>query len=119
MSDIAIRDDIISQLNKKIEFRKKHIRENLLNIVEMSKTNEFLVDVADDYHKYNCHIKKQKQDQEKHLRTIIDYLDRLISEEKLTHASLEHAKMEQQRALQDIFYLKNEIDEIITDKISL
>ena len=83
--------------------------------MELSKENEYLKDVAQDYHRYNSHIKKQKQDQEQHLRTIIDYLDRLILEEKLTQESLMHAKSEQQRAFEKIAELKAEIDELITD----
>ena len=45
---------------------------------------------------------------------ILDYLDRLIMEEKLSSEALKHAKSEQARTMGEIENIKGELDQIMS-----
>ena len=62
-------------------------------------------------------MKSEKDSQRQYLEMIVDYLDRLILEEKLSTEALKHAKSEQLRAMSEINNIKEDINEIMSINI--
>lgn len=111
--ELAKRDIILRELQEEIEFRKKNIQKKQNYIKDRISTNEFLSTVAEDYKRYNDYIIRQKEQQESSFITILDYLDRLIKEGRLTEEALDHTKMQHRDIIGEINLIKKEIDDIV------
>jgi hypothetical protein len=87
----------------------------------ISKQNEFLSEVKQDYSKYYGYIVKQKQDQMSALSMLNTYIKDLTVSGTLSKNNIDDAKNEQQKILTEINSIKNGIDDIIkgADGISL
>ena len=114
MTDIAKRDQLIEQLQCEINHKKEKINKQFRELKNLSKGNKYLENVAEDYQKYFKYMKSEKESQQKQLEMILDYLDRLVLEEKLSTEALKHAKSEQLRAMSEINNIKGEIDQIMS-----
>lgn len=114
MSDIAKRDQLIEQLQCEINHRKEKINKQFREVSDLSDGNEYLDNVKEDYQKYFKYMKSEKDSQRQQLEMILDYLDRLVLEEKLSSEALKHAKSEQLRAMSEINNIKGEIDQIMS-----
>ena len=113
MSYLAARDQMIDAIQKQINERKAMLLENHKKMQEIAKENEFLLEVANDYNKYNDYIKKQKEEQIKSYGIIYEYLDKIISDTILSTNALKDVKYEQSLIYNNINNLKNELDSII------
>ena len=114
MSDIAKQDQLIEQLQCEINHRKEKINKQYINVSELTHSNKYLEGVSGDYHKYYDFIKNEKNSQRQYLEMILDYLDRLMLEEKMSTETLKHAKSEQNRTLAEIENIKGDLDEIMS-----
>ena len=114
MTDIAKRDQLIEQLQCEINHRKEKINKQFREVSDLSDGNEYLETVAKDYQKYFKYMKSEKDSQRQYLEMIVDYLDRLVLEEKLSSEALKHAKSEQLRAMSEINNIKKDINEIMS-----
>ena len=112
--ELAKRDIILNELQQEIDFRKKNIQKKQHYIHDRMKTNEFLSTVAEDYKKYNDYILRQREQQEDSFRTILDYLDRLIKEGNLTDEALEHTKTQHRQIINEIDFIKKELDQLVS-----
>ena len=63
----------------------------------------------------------EREQQYKSLKTILDYLDRLILEEKLSDMYLQNVKKDQEHILIEMNHIKKDLDDILdtTNKINL
>ena len=114
MTEIAKSDQLIEQLQCEINHRKEKINKQFKHVAEISTTNNYLEGVAKDYQHYYDFINSEKNSQKKYLEMILDYLDRLMLEEKLSTEALRHAKSEQKRTIGEIDTIKGELDEIMS-----
>ena len=114
MAELAKHDQLIEQLQCEINHRKEKINKHFRDVASISNSNKYLDGVANDYQKYYGFIKNERSSQKKYLEMILDYLDRLILEEKLSSESLKHAKSEQMRTMGEINNIKSELDEIMS-----
>ena len=114
MTDIAKKDQLIEQLQCEINHRKEKINKQFRDVASISNSNKYLEGVAKDYESYYDYIKNEKNSQKQYLNMIVDYLDRLLMEEKLSSEALKHAKSEQTRTMGEIDNIKGELDEIMS-----
>jgi len=114
MADIAKQDQLIEQLQCEINHRKEKINKQFRDVASISNSNKYLEGVAKDYESYYDHIKTEKNSQKQYLNMIIDYLDRLMLEEKLSTEAFKHARSEQRRTMGEIVNIKGELDEIMS-----
>ena len=112
--EIANQDKLIQQLQCEINNKKQLIDSQFKNVSEISHSNKYLENVADDYKRYYQYIKSQKESQQQFLNMILDYLDRLILEQNMSKEALDHAKMEQKRTLNEIENINADIDELMS-----
>ena len=74
--------------------------------------NEFLEDVISDYNNYCNYIIKQKQDQQKALVILSDYLDNISENVDTTDNILNETKYDQKLLLNQINIIKKEIENL-------
>jgi DNA repair exonuclease SbcCD ATPase subunit len=115
------RDNQLLQIENLIDAKRKMLIDKQKKFKNISKQNEFLSEVKQDYSKYYGYIVKQKQDQMSALSMLNTYIKDLTVSGNLSKNNIDDAKNEQQKILTEINSIKNGIDDIIkgADDISL
>jgi hypothetical protein len=108
---LAMRDKTIEDLKRTIEERKRLLLLKHKSLKTTIKENDFLADVAQDYNKYYSFIKKQKEDQIAAFEIINRYLEKIISDSKITEKSLKEAKNEQREIIEIIDGIRKELED--------
>ena len=115
------RDNQLLQIENLIDAKRKMLIDKQKKFKNISKQNEFLSEVKQDYSKYYGYIVKQKQDQMSALSMLNTYIKDLTVSGNLSKNNIDDAKNEQQKILTEINSIKSGIDDIMggVDDISL
>ena len=113
--EIANRDKMIDVLRLEIDRVRGGVLDQLQDIGEIQKENEFLTEIVGDYKNYRNALIRQKQREENHLKMLVDYLEKQLMEAGMTESMEEQARFEQNRILKDLDDLKMELQEIISN----
>ena len=111
--NISEKDIYLLQIEKEIKIRKKNLFENQKKIQDISKQNEFLNFVKDDYANYYSYIVNQKQDQLKALELLNNYITDLSNTGKLSKQNIKDSLYEQKKILLEIKKIRKGLDELI------
>ena len=98
-----------------IDVKRKMLMEKQKKIRKISKQNEFLDEIREDYGKYYGYIIKQKKDQMDALDLLNKYIHDLTVSGKLSKNNVEDAKYEQKKILSELRSIKHNLDNIIKD----
>ena len=114
------RDQQLLQIENLIDAKRKMLIDKQKKFKNLTKQNEFLNEVKQDYNKYYGYIVKQKEDQMSALTMLNGYIKDLTISGTLSKNNIEDAKNEQQKILTEINSIKKGIDDIIkeTDNIN-
>ena len=107
------KNERLIQIEEIIEAKRKMLHQKQKKIKSILKQNRFLDIVKSDYEKYYFYIIEQKQDQIKALEILNNYINDLSSSEFLSKYNLKDAKIEQERILREIKYIKKGLDTLI------
>jgi len=115
------RDQKLLQIENLIDAKRKMLIGKQKKFKNLTKQNEFLNEVKQDYNKYYGYIVKQKEDQMSALTLLNGYIKDLTTSGTLSKNNIEDAKNEQVKILTEINSIKKGIDDIIggVDDISL
>ena len=115
------RDQQLLQIENLIDAKRKMLIDKQKKFKNLTKQNEFLNDVKQDYNKYYGYIVKQKEDQMSALTMLNGYIKDLTISGTLSKNNIQDAKNEQNKILTEINSIKKGIDDIIggVDDISL
>ena len=115
------RDQKLLQIENLIDAKRKMLIGKQKKFKNLTKQNEFLNEVKQDYNKYYGYIVKQKEDQMSALTRLNGYIKDLTTSGTLSKNTIEDAKNEQVKILTEINSIKKGIDDIIggVDDISL
>jgi len=115
------KDQKLLQIENLIDAKRKMLIDKQKKFKNLTKENEFLNDVKQDYNKYYGYIVKQKEDQMSALTLLNGYIKDLTTSGTLSKNNIEDAKNEQVKILTEINSIKKGIDDIIggVDDISL
>ena len=115
------RDQKLLQIENLIDAKRKMLIGKQKKFKNLTKQNEFLNEVKQDYNKYYGYIVKQKEDQMSALTLLNTYIKDLTISGSLSKNNIQDAKNEQQKILTEINSIKKGIDDIIggVDDISL
>ena len=115
------RDQQLLQIENLIDAKRKMLIDKQKKFKNLTKQNEFLNEVKQDYNKYYGYIVKQKEDQMSALTMLNGYIKDLTTSGTLSKNNIEDAKNEQVKILTEINSIKKGIDDIIggVDDISL
>jgi hypothetical protein len=107
------------QLQEAIEAKRRMLLDKQKKIRFISKHNDFLHDIRNDYATYYKYISQQKQDQIRALQLLHEYMNDLAITEKISKHNIEDAKVEQSKIMREINSIKKGLNSIIenTDTI--
>jgi hypothetical protein len=107
------------QLQEVIEAKRRMLLDKQKKIRFISKHNDFLDDIRNDYATYYKYISQQKQDQIRALQLLHEYMNDLAITEKISKHNIEDAKVEQSKIIREINAIKKGLNSIIenTDTI--
>jgi hypothetical protein len=111
--NIGERDSYLLQIEREIKIRKKRIIDNQIKIQDISKQNQFLNIVKNDYSNYYNIIIQQKQDQLKALELLNEYIKDLSFTGKLSKQNIKDSLYEQKKIFLEIKKIRKDLDEII------
>ena len=109
------RDQQLLQIENLIDAKRKMLIDKQKKFKNLTKQNEFLNEVKQDYNKYYGYIVKQKEDQMSALTLLNGYIKDLTISGTLSKNNIEDAKNEQQKILTEINSIKKGIDDIIKE----
>ena len=106
-------DDKLLKIDELIEAKRQMIQNKQKNIGKIAKQNKFLEGVKNDYSNYNNIIMKQKQDQIQALELINKYVTDLKSTEQISTQSIEEAKNDQIKIMNEIKSIRQNLEGIV------
>ncbi len=106
-------DDRFIKIQELIDIKKNSLLCKQKKLMKISKQNQFLDSVKNDYSNYYNYISQQKQDQIKALELLNNYINGLSNSNSLTKHNIEDARAEQARIIKEIKSIKNGLDNII------
>jgi DNA repair exonuclease SbcCD ATPase subunit len=109
------RDQQLLQIENLIDAKRKMLIDKQKKFKNLTKQNEFLNEVKQDYNKYYGYIVKQKEDQMSALTLLNGYIKDLTISGTLSKNNIQDAKNEQNKILTEINSIKKGIDEIIKE----
>jgi DNA repair exonuclease SbcCD ATPase subunit len=109
------RDQKLLQIENLIDAKRKMLIGKQKKFKNLTKQNEFLNEVKQDYNKYYGYIVKQKEDQMSALTLLNSYIKDLTISGSLSKNNIEDAKNEQVKILTEINSIKKGIDDIIKE----
>jgi len=115
INSLAKRDEEFIKIQNLIDIKRDFLLEKQKKLKRISKQNQFLDEVKNDYNKYYNYINQQKQDQIMALKTINKYIDDLTYSGELSKHNIEDAKEEQRKILKEIKDIKMGLDSLIDD----
>jgi len=110
---LAKQDEQFLHIEELIEAKRRMLLDKQKKLKFISKQNQFLDVVKDDYTKYYNYISKQKQDQIKALEILNSYIRDLTTSGKLTKHNIDDANFEQNKILHEIKSIRKGLDSIM------
>lgn len=111
--DFASRDLAIRSMVNELGKKKMLMLQKSSEIEHLKDTNDLLTNVAEDYHKYEEYIIKEKKLQQEAMNNIVKHLEKILNESELSDSALAQAKLQKQTLLSSLSEIKNSLDEII------
>ena len=105
----------LRHIEKVIEYKRKLLLEKQKQYNSISRTNNYLRDIKDDYNRYHNYVLKQKHDQIQALNILNQYISDLEESGKLTKHNISDARFEKKRILNEIESIKHNLDNLIKD----
>ena len=113
------RDNYLAQIEQQIKNKRDFLLKKRNKVEHLSKENEFLENVKNDYQKYYNVILKQKQDQVKAMELLHQYIDDIKVSGKLTNQDIINTKREQNTILGEMDRIKKDLDGVIKTNESI
>ena len=110
---LAKQDEQFLHIEELIEAKRRMLLDKQKKLKFISKQNQFLDVVKDDYTKYYNYISKQKQEQITALEILNSYIRDLTTSGKLTKHNIDDANFEQNKILHEIKSIRKGLDSIM------
>ena len=110
-------DNKLLQIEELIEAKRRMLLEKQKKLKNISKQNQFLEAVKNDYTKYYDYIAQQKQAQIKALGLLNGYIQDLSISGQLSKHNIDDAKFEQEKILKEIDEIKKGLESIINNAL--
>jgi len=111
--DLGQRDNYLSQIEQQIKNKRTFLLNKRDKLKHLSKENEFLVNVRNDYQNYHDIILKQKQDQVASMELLNQYISDIMVSGKLTEQDIKNQKQERNMILREMDKIKKDLDGLI------
>jgi hypothetical protein len=111
--DLAKRDQYLLKIEDEIQLRRKFLLEKQKKLEKLSRQNQFLQTIQQDYENYHNYIVEQKEGQIRAMSSIKQYVEDLIVSGKLTDEDIRQAKDDQREITNEVKKIREKINEII------
>jgi hypothetical protein len=108
-------DQRFIQIQELIDSKRNMLVEKQRKLHFITRQNQFLDVIRNDYQKFYGYINQQKKDQIRALEVLDEYIKDLTISGKLTKHNIEDAKEEQNKILSEVNAIKKSLDSIIDD----
>ena len=115
IGDHLANEDQFMKIQALIEAKRQSLLDKQKKLKTVTKTNEFLNSVKEDYVKYYNVIVAQKQDQIKAITMLNEYVEDLASSGELSVNNIEDARVEQSKLLREVKQIKRGLDSLTMD----
>jgi hypothetical protein len=109
------KDDYFIKITYLIESKRDLLLEKQKKLKHITKNNEYLTEVRNDYIKYNNYIINQKRDQLIALGLLKRYVKDLRKSGELSENNIEDARHEQQKIINELNMLKTNINLLVRE----
>jgi len=106
-------DEKFLHLQEQIDHHEQMQLTNSMNLNAMTKENNFLEHVKEDYKKFSDIIVQQKRDQVKALEMLDEYISGITKDGSLSNNNVDDAKFEQKRILKELREIQKNLDTIL------
>ena len=113
--NLVKKDEQFLHLQELIVVKRKMLLEKQRKLQNISKQNQFLNAVKNDYQNYNNYINRQKMEQIDALNLLNNYINDLTTSGKLSKNNIDDANYEQERIMKEINKIKKGLNNIIKD----
>ena len=113
--ELQISDHDFLQLQFVIQSKREMLLNKQKKLQRISKQNEFLNQVKNDYVNYNNYIVKQKNEQLIALELLQKYIKDLTISGELSENNLKDAKYEQNKIKKELKSIKHSLDELLNE----
>ena len=107
--------DDVFRIKQEIKLRKNMLLAKKTNLSDRSKMNDLLRSVKKDYSKYHRKMRDDKKQLHAALSLLKQYMDDLVTTEKLVGKQFDVAKEDQSDVLRSINKIKRELDDLGDD----
>ena len=111
--EIAVKDNLVYQLECEINNRKHLLLENFKLLKKNQMENNMLGEVYDEYKSYYDYIVKMNEDKRILLENLNKYLDELILGNQLTEEEIMANKIQQKEILGQLDNIRDELNQIV------
>lgn len=112
------KDLYLMEIEKKIQEKNDLLINKYKTLCEISKDNEYLNTIKNDYNKYYEFIINEKLEQIKHMEFIHNYIQYIIKENKLTDKDINEAKNHQKEIFDEINKIKYKLDNLVNNLLN-
>lgn len=113
--DVVEEEELRKSVHDEIVKNKQELYHNLIRVESMKDTNEDMKSVVDEYAKYFTFMKAQKQEHERQLLFILQYLEKILQENKTSEYEARHVQEQQQQLFHQLEHVKKDIDQFMKD----
>ena len=113
---LASRDLYLVRIENQIKEKQEFLQNKCHEIKQLEIDNEYLRSIRDDYQEYNNYVLSQKKQQVTVMQYLNNYLDNIVENSELTDEDINKARIDQRKIMNEIQYIKDSIDNLITIK---
>ena len=106
-------EEIQNILNNEVYEQKNNLISDIEELRVQEDENNFLLEIANDYKRYQKHILEEREKQVSELLKVLDYLDEIIKTQAITKYTLTHNQNEQKRIINEIKILQKEMNTLM------
>jgi molecular chaperone DnaK (HSP70) len=106
--DQDMNDEKFKRIQEQIDIQKTQLLQNLREMVEKSKENEYLTDMQEEYNKHMSKLEQKKQRQIKSFQLLIEHLRNLTQDDKLSKPDMDNVKNDLKQATKELKKIMSE-----------
>jgi hypothetical protein len=107
-NDKDMNNEKFKRIQEQIGIQKTQLLQNLREMVEKSKENEYLTDMQEEYDKHMSKLEQKKQRQIASFELLIKHLRNLTQDDKLSKPDMDNVKNDLKQATKELKKIMSE-----------
>jgi len=107
-NNLRTKDEKFKRIQEQIEVQQQQLMNNLREMVEKSKQNEYLADVQEEYEKHMSKLEQKKQRLITSFELLIEHLRKMTQDDNLSKTEMDDVKFELKRVTKELKKIRSE-----------